>query len=81
MFRVMLVVVALTFAGVIFGISAGALSGVFSLLGVGAVGWLITRDLAKNYGTPTKFPAVGAKVMLSLFVLMWILVGVVFLAR
>ena len=74
MFRVMLVVVVITFIGVIFNISAGPLSGVFAFLGIGAVGTLITRYFSKHYGLSTKFPAVGAKTMFVLFVLMWVIV-------
>lgn len=79
-FRVMLVAIVLIFAGVMFNISAGPLSGVLSLLGMCAVGWLITRHMTKNYGTPTKFPAVGAKVMFSTLVLMWVLIIIVYVA-
>jgi hypothetical protein len=74
-FRVLLVVVVFTFLGVIFNISTGTLSGLLGLLALSAVGWLITRHLAKNYGTPTKFPSVGAKVMASMLVISWIFVG------
>jgi hypothetical protein len=50
------------------------LSGVVSLAGMCAAGWLITHDLEK-YGVPKKFPGVGFKVMLGLLILGWIFVG------
>jgi hypothetical protein len=70
------VVVVFTFLGVNFNISTGALSGLTDILAFSGVGWLITRHLAKNYGTPTKFPSVGAKVMASMLVISSI-VGIV----
>lgn len=79
MFRVMLVVLVITFVGVIFDIPTGPLSGVFTFLGIGAVGTLITRNLGKHYGLPTKFPAIGAKTMFVLFILIWVIVIVVYL--
>jgi hypothetical protein len=79
MFRVMLVVVVITFIGVIFDVPAGPLSGVFTFLGIGAVGTLITRHLGKHYGLPTKFPASGAKTIFVLFILMWVIVIAVYL--
>lgn len=78
MFRVMLVVLVITFIGVIFDIPAGPLSGIFTFLGIGAVGTLITRHLGKHYGLPTKFPAVGAKTIFVLFILMWVIVIAVY---
>lgn len=80
MFRVLLVVSVVTFGVVLAGIQIpSAFSGLFSLAGLWAVGWLINRDLQKRYGVPTKFPSAGFKVVLSLFVLCWIFVGAYFL--
>jgi len=61
-FRVQILVLVLIFLGGIFGISLRALSGLFGVVAVLAVGWLVTRHLSRDYGAPTKFPAVGAKV-------------------
>lgn len=74
LFRVLFVVSVLYFLTIVFALSMGALSGVFSLVGMCMVGWLITRDLGRLYGVPTKFPAVGAKVMGSLFILGWLVI-------
>jgi hypothetical protein len=77
-FRVLLAVLGLTIAGALLDISAGPFAGLLSLLGMCAIGWLITRDLAEKYGTPTKFPAVGAKVMFSMLALTWIIIGIIY---
>jgi len=79
MFRVLIVTVIITFIGVIFDISVGMLSSIFTFIGVGIVGWLITRHMSKHYGMPRKFPAVGAKVMTTLFIIMWVIVITVYL--
>jgi hypothetical protein len=73
-FRVQIVVLALIFLGSIFGISLRALSGLFSVLALCAVGWLLTHHLSKNYGVPTKFPAVGAKVVTTMVIITWLIV-------
>ena len=64
--RVQIAAFALILLGGIFGISIRPLSGVFSVLALCATGWLVTRHLARTYGVPTKFPAVGAKVMATM---------------
>jgi hypothetical protein len=73
-FRVQIVALALVFLGGIFGISLRALSGPLSVLALCAVGWLVTQHLSRNYGVPTKFPAVGAKVMTTMVVITWLIV-------
>lgn len=77
--RVMFVVVIALFIMTFKEISLGPLSGLASFLGMVAVGFLITRNL-KSYGvTSSKFPGVGAKTMMVLFMLMWLVVGGVWL--
>ncbi len=66
--RVQIVVFALILLGSIFGISIRPLSGLLSVLALCATGWLVTQHLSRNYGVPTKFPAVGAKVMTTMVV-------------
>ena len=73
-FRVQIVVLALMFLGRILGVSQQVLSGILSVLALCAVGWLVTQHLARNYGVPTKFPAVGAKVMTTMFAITWLIV-------
>jgi len=68
----------ITVVGVIFDLSAGTFSGILAMIGVCIVGWLITRHMARRYGIPTKFPAIGAKVMTTMIVLMWVIIGVVY---
>jgi hypothetical protein len=41
-----------------------------------AVGWLINRYVAHNYGIATKFPSLGFKVMLSTLAGLWVLYGI-----
>jgi hypothetical protein len=42
-------------------------TGLYALLGMcPAAGWLMTRILAKTYGTSRKFPAIGASTMFVL---------------
>ena len=72
--RVQIVVLALVYLGSIFGISVRPLSGLFGLLACCAVGWLVTRDLSRKYGVPTKFPAVGAKVMTTMVIMTLLIV-------
>ena len=79
-FRVQIVVLALMFLGRIFGVSQQVLSGILSVLALCAVGWLVTQHLARNYGVPTKFPAVGAKVMTTMFAITWLIVIAMILA-
>ena len=53
--------------GVMFKVYPTQDTGLYALIGMcPAAGWLITRILAKTYGTSRKFPAVGARVMLVL---------------
>jgi hypothetical protein len=73
-FRVQIVALALIYLGGIFGISLRALSALFSALALCAVGWLVTQHLSRNYGVPTKFPAVGAKVMTTMVIITWLIV-------
>jgi hypothetical protein len=73
-FRVQIVVLASIFLGGIFGISIRALSGLFSVFALCAVGWLVTQHLSRNFGVPTKFPAVGAKVMTTMVIITWLIV-------
>ena len=79
-FRVQIVVLALMFLGRIFGVSQQVLSGILSVLALCAVGWLVTQHLARNYGVPTKFPAVGAKVVTTMFAITWLIVIAMILA-
>jgi hypothetical protein len=67
-FRVQIAILALIFLASIFGISLRPLWGFFSVLALCATGWLVTKHLSRNYGVPTKFPAVGAKVMTTMVV-------------
>ena len=73
-FRVQIVVFALIILGSIFGISVRPLLGFFNVLALCAVGWLVTQHLSRNYGVPTKFPAVGAKVMTTMVIISLLLV-------
>jgi hypothetical protein len=51
-------------------------SAYYVLIGmIPAAGWLITRILAKWYGTPTKFPAIGARVMIVVVPLVYLIVA------
>jgi hypothetical protein len=68
-FRVQIVVLALIVLGSIFGISVAALSGLFSVLALCTVGWLVTQHLSRSYRVPTKLPAVGAKVMTTMVII------------
>jgi hypothetical protein len=78
-FRVQIVVFALILLGSIFNISIRPLSSLFSVLALCAVGWLVTRHLSRNYGVPTQFPAVGAKVMttMAIFILLIVIAIIV----
>ncbi len=76
--RVQIVVFALILLGSIFGISIRPLSGLLSVLALCATGWLVTQHLSRNYGVPTKFPAVGAKVMTTMAVITLLIVIVMF---
>jgi len=67
--RVQIVVLALISLCSAFGISVKALWGPFGLLASCAIGWLMTQHLSRKYGVPTKFPAVGAKVMTTIFII------------
>ncbi len=73
-FRVQTVVLASIFLASIFGISLRPLWGLFSVLVPCAVGWLVTQHLSRNYGVPTKFPAIGAKVATTMVVITWLIV-------
>jgi hypothetical protein len=78
--RVLFVVIAVTFIVVLTRIEIPtAFAGLFSLVCMCAVGWLITHDLAKRHGVPSKFPGPGFKTMLSLLALSWVFVGALFL--
>ena len=79
-FRVQIVVLALMFLGRILGVSQQVLSGILSVLALCAVGWLVTQHLARNYGVPTKFPAVGAKVVTTMFAITWLIVIAIIVA-
>jgi len=72
--RVQIVVIALILSGGMFGISIRPFSGLFSVLALCATGWLVTQHLSRNYGVPTKFPAVGAKVMTTMAVITLLIV-------
>ena len=82
MLRVQIVVLALIVLGSVFSISVRSLSSLFGgltqslfpILALCAVGWLVTRDLSKKYGVPTKFPAVGAKVMTTMYIITLLIV-------
>lgn len=51
--------------GNMFRIFPTANAGYYALIGmIPAAAWLITRILAKWYGTPTRFPAIGARTMI-----------------
>ena len=76
--RVQIVVFALILLGSIFGISIRPLSGLLSVLALCATGWLVTQHLSRNYGVPTKFPAVGAKVMTTMAVILLLIVIAMF---
>jgi hypothetical protein len=66
--------------GSIFKLHPGPFTGVYALVVmVPATGWLVTRILAKYYGIPTKFPAIGAMVMFILVPILSIIV--VFVVR
>jgi len=73
-FRVQIAVFALILLGSIFGISLRPLSGLSSALALCGTGWLVTQHLSRNYGVPTKFPAVGAKVMTTMAVITLLIV-------
>jgi hypothetical protein len=73
-FRVQIVVLALILLISIFGFSVRPLSGLFGVLASCAVGWLVTQHLSRKYGVPTKFPAVGAKVMTTMFIITLLIV-------
>jgi len=72
--RVQIVVLALIYLGGVFGFPLRALSSLFSVLSLCAVGWLVTRHLSRNYGVPTKFPAVGAKVTTTMVIITLLIV-------
>lgn len=67
--RVQIVVLALIFVLDILGIAMRPLSGFVSLLALCAVGWLVTQDLSRKYSVPTKFPAIGAKVITTMTII------------
>jgi hypothetical protein len=67
--RVQIVVLALVYLGSILGISVRPFSSLVGLLASCAVGWLVTRHLARKYGVPTKFPAVGAQVITTMAII------------
>jgi len=72
--RVQIVAFGLIYLGRVFGISLRSLSSLLGLLASCAVGWLVTRDLSRKYGTPTKFPAVGAKVVITMIIITLLIV-------
>jgi hypothetical protein len=73
-FRVQIVLLALVFLASIFGISLTPLSALLGMLASCAIGWLVTQHLSRNYGVSKKFPAVGAKVMTTLFMITLLIV-------
>lgn len=78
-FRI-LIITAILYAAVVIGhirVPTGV-DGLLSLLGVCALGWLITHDM-QRYGVPKKFPGPGFKVVIGLVLVSWILVGIGFL--
>ena len=77
-FRVQIAVFALILLGSIFGISIRPLLGLLSVLVLCATGWLVTKNLSRNYGVPTKFPTVGAKVMTTMAVITLLIVVAMF---
>jgi hypothetical protein len=76
--RVQIAVLAIVYLGSIFGLSVK--SGLFGLLAFCAVGWLVTRSLSRKYGVPTKFPAVGAKVVTMMFIISSLIVVAIIVA-
>ena len=72
--RVQIFVLTLILLRSVFNISIGPLSGLFSVLALCAVGWLVTQNLSRNYGVPIKFPAVGAKVMTTMAIISLVIV-------
>jgi hypothetical protein len=64
-FLVLCVDALLHLAAGVFRLSFGLFWGLRPLAGICAVGWLLTHHLSAHYGMPTKFPAVGAKVMVT----------------
>jgi hypothetical protein len=79
-FRVLFVVAVAMFVAILLRLEFPlGFSGLFSIAGMCVVGWLITRDLAKRYGVPSKFPGPGFKTMLGLLALSWVFVGAYFL--
>jgi hypothetical protein len=73
-FRVQIGALVLVSLASIFGISLRSLSGLFSVIVPCAIGWLVTQHLSKSYGVPTKFPAVGAKVVATMIAITWLIV-------
>ena len=73
-FRVQIIFFVLILLASASGISIRPLSGIVSVLALCATGWLVTQHLSTNYGVPTKFPAVGAKVMTTMSVVTLIVV-------
>jgi hypothetical protein len=55
-----------------------SLGGIATFAAMFAIGWLINRHVARNYGIPTKFPSLGFKVMLSTLAGTWIIAGIGF---
>jgi hypothetical protein len=76
--RVQIVVLALILLVSMIGISLRPFVALSNVLALCAVGWLVTQHLSRNYGVPTKFPAVGAKVMTTMVIItLFIVVGII----
>jgi hypothetical protein len=78
-FRVLLICVVLYIAARLSNISLPAeVSGLVTLAGMCAAGWLITRDM-QRHGVPKRFPGPGLKVVIGLLIVSWVFVGMGFL--
>jgi hypothetical protein len=67
--RVQIIVLTLGFLGTLFNISIRPFSGLLSVLALCAIGWLVTQHLSRYYRVPTKFPAVGAIVIIAMVII------------
>jgi hypothetical protein len=80
--RVQIVILALILLASMLGISLRPLLALSNVLPLCAVGWLVTQHLSRNYGVPTKFPAVGAKVMtLMVIIALVLVVGIIVITK
>jgi hypothetical protein len=75
--RVQLVAGVLVLLARVLGIPMAAFSGLFGVLALCATGWLVTRQLSRDYGVPTKFPAIGTRVMTMMVIITLMTVVVV----